>query len=195
MGKGTSDLAQNLMVSAITMKRSLVITGSSFIPQYLLVSLQSPDLRIRIMVHCNGLYMQFLTEDIKQECRNMYVSISIVYINTGTLLDEIKLTCAFYSKEPVQISPQAEPQCRARLFQYTLPPQHQQEIHNPVLVLQWEWCFWHQRMLILTTVHLYINIIVNQSTAYVIIITTTLTCAGNRWQALQMHKLMNSLQI
>jgi len=39
MGKDTSDLPQNVMVSAITMKRSLVITGSSFIPQYLLVSL------------------------------------------------------------------------------------------------------------------------------------------------------------
>ena len=78
MGKGTSDLAQNLMVSAITIKRSLVITGSSFIPQYLLVSLRSPDLRIRIMVHCNGPYMQFLTEVIKQECPNKYVSISIV---------------------------------------------------------------------------------------------------------------------
>ena len=79
MGKGTSDLAQNLMVSAITMKRSLVITGSSFIPQYLLVSLWSPDLRIRMTVHCNGPYMQFLTEAlIKQECPNQYVSISIV---------------------------------------------------------------------------------------------------------------------
>jgi len=76
MSKGTSDLAQNLMVSA---KRSLVITGSSFIPQYLLVSLWSPDLRIRMMVHCNGPYMQFLTEAlIKQECPNQYVSISIV---------------------------------------------------------------------------------------------------------------------
>ena len=56
--------------------------------------------------------------------------------NTGTLLNQIKLTCAFYSKEQVQISPQVESQCRARLYQYMLPPQHQQEIHNPVLVLQ-----------------------------------------------------------
>ena len=56
--------------------------------------------------------------------------------NTDTLLNQIKLACAFYSKEQVQISPQIQPQCRARLYQYMLPPQHQQDIHNPVLVLQ-----------------------------------------------------------
>jgi len=62
------------------------------------------------------------------------------YINstTGRLLDQMKLTCAFYS---LQTSPQVEPQCRARLYQYMLPPQHQQEIHKPVLVLQVEVMF------------------------------------------------------
>jgi len=49
MGNGTSVLAQNLMVSAET-------AGSSFIPQCLIVSVWSPDLHIRMMVHCNGLY-------------------------------------------------------------------------------------------------------------------------------------------
>ena len=52
------------------------------------------------------------------------------------LPDWIKLTCVFYSKEPVQKSPQVEPQCRAGLYQYTLLPQHQQEIQTPVLVLE-----------------------------------------------------------
>ena len=75
----------------------------------------------------------------------------------------------------MQISPQVEPQCRARLYQYMLPPQHQQEIQTPVFVLQVGVMFLlHQSILICTIVH---NIT-----------TTTLigdTPSGNRWQALQ----------